>query len=290
MRSPFYDVSRITARQNGVEMVMRPENVDFIASTVKQIKKTADVTNCILRIKKVTSTHVQWTQLYQSIHAGIKIAQLVLMFLNDPDKSEVDKKYLSELFSGLPIKEIEQVFKRLDDTVDIEATLQGFKDIQEAGSNIVYISDGFDEKLDNFRNIYSHLEDILRNAAKQTLMAVPILDAVSVQYVPQVGYLVIIATTDMHLLSPYPDFSFAYSLDEFSYFKSSITAELDERIGDIKADISDRQKVLLLQLENEILNCEEGLHMLNYVIGCLDAIISLGTVAKGKTLTLTLTV
>ena len=259
MRTPFCDKERIIARQNGVEMVMRPENIDFINAVSTQIKKFADITSCILKIKKVTGTHKDWTKLYHSIDAGMKIARLVLDFLQDPGKIETDKQYLSNIFVGLPIHKIENLFNHLTQAIDVQTTMKKVDDIEEIGScGIVYIRDGFDLQLDKLRHVYDHLEDILKNAAKHTLNAVPILDSVSVQYVPQVGYLVIVDGGDEHLLHSYPDFKYAYSIDGFCCFKNSITADLDDRIGDIKADISDRQKLLLVELENALLECEEG--------------------------------
>ena len=283
MKSPFCDIPRIVTRQDGVEMVTRAENIDFTKSIVRQIMKSSDVSASILRIKRVTTAHNEWIKLYQSIEAGVNITRLVLDFLRDPNKADSDKRYLNFTFKGLPIDDIEMARCSLLQAMDIEATLQGFGAIFEqsaTGQHSVYIREGFDPALDNLRDIYLHLESILKNAASQTLNSVPILNSVSVQYVPQIGYLVIVRADESHKLDHQSEFTFAYTQDEFSYYKSSVTDQLDEEIGDIMANISDRQKAHLLRLENIILDNEEGLHHLSYIISNLDAIISLGSVAS----------
>ena len=285
MRSPFSEISHIESRQNGVEMVTRVENSEFIKSIIKQIKRSSEISASILRIKRVTNAHGEFVKLYQSIEAGIIIARDVLDFLQDSSKENSDKSYLNSTFAGLPIHDIEGVFQSLFEVVDIEATLQGLGNINESTatgslSHSVYIREGFDATLDNLRDIYLNLDSILKNAANQTLNSVPILESVSVQYVPQIGYLVIVSAQESHKLDHQPDFAYAYSQDGFSYYKSKITAQLDEEIGDIAANISDIQKQHLLQLENIVLDNEQGLHLLSYIMSNLDAIISMGTIAS----------
>ncbi len=67
------------------------------------------------------------------------------------------------------------------------------------------------------------------------------------------------------------------------YFKHAVVYALDESIGDIHARLQDRQKVLLLEMECEVLDCGEY-HLLQLAVflESLDAIISLGTIAKER--------
>ena len=69
------------------------------------------------------------------------------------------------------------------------------------------------------------------------------------------------------------------------YFKHPVVYALDESIGDIHARLLDRQKDLLLEVECEVLECEYHFLQLAVILECLDAIISLGSIAKERNYT-----
>lgn len=74
-------------------------------------------------------------------------------------------------------------------------------------------------------------------------------------------------------------FRFVFQQAGVHYFKHRIVEALDASVGDIKSDIADRQRVLLLQLEEILLDCESDLLQLSIALSTLDALISLGTLA-----------
>jgi DNA mismatch repair protein MSH5 len=127
-----------------------------------------------------------------------------------------------------------------------------------------------------------------------------------VEYVPQVGYLVAVQEAELHLLEnsfpalDHPDpipathvveplqeaqlppadaFRFVFQQAGVHYFKHCIVEELDCSVGDIKSDIADRQRTLLIQLEDTLLDAECTLQQLSTSLSTLDALISLGTLA-----------
>ena len=54
--------------------------------------------------------------------------------------------------------------------------------------------------MDSLRYIYDHLDDELTQIAKEILQQAPLLSHVSVEYLPQVGYLIAIQEDDQHFL------------------------------------------------------------------------------------------
>ena len=74
-------------------------------------------------------------------------------------------------------------------------------------------------------------------------------------------------------------FTFVFKQAGVHYFKQAIVEELDQSIGDIKSTIADRQRVLLLQIEDHLLEFEEQLLQLTITLSTIDALISLGTLA-----------
>jgi DNA mismatch repair ATPase MutS len=69
------------------------------------------------------------------------------------------------------------------------------------------------------------------------------------------------------------------------YFKHPVVFTLDDSIGDIHARLLDRQKDLMLEVECEVLECEYHFLQLAVILESLDAIISLGTIAKERNYT-----
>jgi DNA mismatch repair ATPase MutS len=55
--------------------------------------------------------------------------------------------------------------------------------------------------------------------------------------------------------------------------------DLDEEVGDIASDIKDRQKTLLVAVEEMIIDSEEALQQLAVTFASLDAYLSLGSIA-----------
>ena len=66
------------------------------------------------------------------------------------------------------------------------------------------------------------------------------------------------------------------------YFKHPVVQDLDHTIGDIHSKVSDRQKEVLLDVEGEVLECEYHLMCLAVILESLDAVISLGRLAKER--------
>lgn len=72
---------------------------------------------------------------------------------------------------------------------------------------------------------------------------------------------------------------FVYHQAGKNYYKNEVVYELDEKIGDVKNHIIDRQKQLLLLIEDKLLEFESSLHELTEILATMDVIISLGMIA-----------
>ena len=106
----------------------------------------------------------------------------------------------------------------------------------------------------------------------------------SVEYFPQLGYLVAIQDDKLHLLHDdlgdiESKFQFIFKQDSLRYFKHDIVNEMDEEIGDIKSKIIDRQRSITIDIEECLLDIEYQLQQLSLELASLDALISLGTIA-----------
>lgn len=165
---------------------------------------------------------------------------------------------------------VRQVLDTLNRSIDFNLSQE---------TNQLTIRSGFHFPLDQLREIYGNLEGVLTNAAHEILQEVPLLNRVSVEYVPQIGYLVAVDMKEKDFLVT-DQFHFIYGQGDTYYYKNKLVYALDDEIGDIQANISDCQKALILQVEDELLEAEPQLQQLSYLLGTLDAIASLGVIAK----------
>eukprot|EP01041_Mallomonas_annulata_P008542 gene8542-17619_t len=269
MLRPFCDRSRILDRQNGIAMAVRSGNMDFVSDVCKLMRKVHDIPRLLLRIKKVAATPVEWMRLYHSLEAGLPIVDLLEAFLSQT-RDESDQSYVRELLGQCTTQVARQVFEALRRSIDFNAS-------QDSG--VLTLLSGYDDVLDSLRDRFDGLESLLTDAAHVILEEIPLLSRVSVEYVPQVGYLVAVEGSEQHLLPP-QDFTFVYAQEDVGYFKNSVVYELDDGVGDVRADIADRQRVLALDLEDLVLEAEAHLQQLAAVLSTLDAILALGAIAK----------
>jgi DNA mismatch repair ATPase MutS len=72
-------------------------------------------------------------------------------------------------------------------------------------------------------------------------------------------------------------FQFIFAQDNIRYFKHAVVSDMDEKIGDIKSIILDRQKMLMLHIEDSLLDAEPQLQHISIIMATLDALISLGS-------------
>ena len=160
------------------------------------------------------------------------------------------------------------------------------------------------------REVRGNLETHLTAAAHAVLEMAPLLPHVTVEYVHQVGYLVAVAEPHVQFLqslgsAPIPDeldpgyesvldpsaaphrptssrdeFQFVFKEDGIHYYKHDVVYALDDSLGDCHTLIEDKQKALMLGLEEQVLDHECELQQMSAAMAQLDAVISLGTVAQ----------
>lgn len=75
-------------------------------------------------------------------------------------------------------------------------------------------------------------------------------------------------------------FRFIYEDNGIFFYKHRIVADLDVEIGDIRSIINDRQRALLREIEDCVLDAEYSLQHLSNILSIVDAIISLGAIAS----------
>lgn len=107
------------------------------------------------------------------------------------DKAVEHRQYIEELLLPMSMSSIQLVHRLVTEAIDPK---------ESAATQSVYIRPGYDEQLDRERELFDNLEGELTAAAHRVLEQVPLLQHVSVEYVPQIGYLVAVRSAEVHLL------------------------------------------------------------------------------------------
>lgn len=268
MARPLFNKDNILARQDGIQVLMRPENTDFVSKVMMLLRKIFDMPKLVLRIKKVAASHKEWCKLITAMGASLHLFEEISLFYNHAIH-DLDKRFILDLIQAEDIKIISNAYATLNEAIDIENSLS---------TGDMVFAQGFSAQLDEMTELYDNLETHLTEAAKSILQVVPLLNQVAVEYVPQVGYLAAIDSTDADFLSA-EDFKLVYEMGSRGFFKCNACYQLDDQLGDIKGNIADLKKNITLSLEEVLLEAESSIVGVSLSIGALDATLSLALVA-----------
>lgn len=267
MLRPFYNRDSIVHRQNGIEFTMHQDNRGYINDVSKLLRSVGNLPNSLLKIKKVSATYREWTLLHKTLGAILTISDLTAYFTESSINFE-DKEYIEQIFSNNDIDSVRGIFNFLLAAIDFDLTEE---------SKVVVIREGYDGALDEMRRVLDSLPVELNQAAHAILEQCPLLQNVTVEYIPQFGYMSAVDPAEAMFLDE-QDFSFKYQ-DDKCYYKCAVVEALDDRIGDIKNSILDYQKQMMVVIEETVLDKETELIAVSYALGEIDALIALGEVA-----------
>ncbi|CAM9207864.1 unnamed protein product [Scytosiphon promiscuus] len=274
MLKPLHNIAAISARQNSVEVLMRSENAEICRRMRSQLKKSFDMTRIIMRIKKVASTFADWCKLIQSIEAALDVRDgLSVLRASATATIVVDGSYDNHDFLARLLDNIDSVVLRRC----LEGLCEVIDPVASAQDKDLVIRAGFDEELDRMKDILNDLPEILRGVGQIVLNENALLEELSVEYVPQIGFLTTLHERFGDLVPE--DFSFAFAQGDTVYYKSPTMREVDDGIGDIQAQITDKQAKIMRELEEALIEEEGAVHAAAAVLAELDASLALASVA-----------
>eukprot|EP00752_Nemacystus_decipiens_P013400 g11865.t1 len=224
--------------------------------------------------RQVASSFADWCKLIQSIEAALEIREGLAILKTSADAAvAVEGSYGQQAFLGYLIESIDSVVLRrcLEGLCEVIDTVASVQDKE------VVIRPGFDDELDRMRDLLGDLPEILRRVGKIVLNDNALLEELSVEYVPQIGFL-----TALHErfsdLKP-DDFTFAFTQGDTVYYKSPTMHDVDDGIGDIQGKITDKQAKIMRELEEALLEEEGSFHTAAAALAELDAALALAAVA-----------
>ncbi|KAG7379942.1 MutS protein msh5 [Phytophthora pseudosyringae] len=262
MLAPLVSGAEIDERQRSVAFFTDSENDEVRQLLFGKLKRFRDVAGIFQRIKRRCASVGDWCRFAASTASFLEAQSLF------EDIRETSNSSLPNVFSRVTTERgIIHVSNLLGNVVDFEESQK---------ENIVVIRSGVSEALDAARERYEDLDNVLTEVAFQVQEANPALSSITVQYIPQVGYVICCESP-----TTLPDFVFQFQEDDTTfYYKDACCRDLDESIGDIYGYILDIQRELLEELTMALLEYESSMHEMTWVMSYLDCMISFASCAK----------
>ncbi|CAD6927921.1 unnamed protein product, partial [Tilletia laevis] len=161
--------------------------------------------------------------------------------------------------------------------------IAGIIDFDESASESrICIKTGYDEELDQWKQLYAGLPDLLNRIAQDIRPDVdPKFKEITVCYFPQLGYLLAIPVTeDMSDQLPTLDgWDFQFASENAMYFKGDKMRDLDTHLGDIHTFIVEREIEHLFALQEAICQHASVLLQIADLFAELDCLLALAEAA-----------
>ncbi|CAI5731867.1 unnamed protein product [Peronospora destructor] len=262
MLTPLVSSVQIDERHNSVAFFADAENDELRQLLSGKLKRFRDAAGIFQRVKRRCASVGDWCRFAASIGSFLEAQSLIESI------SETSNMSPPNLFSRiLKERDVVHVSNLLGNVVDFEESQQ---------ESTIVIRSGVSEALDAARKRYEDLDNVLTEVAFQVQEANPVLSSITVQYIPQVGYVICCESP-----TTLPDFVFQFQEDDTTfYYKDACCRDLDESIGDIYGYILDAQRELLEELTLVLLEYEGSIHEMTWIMSYLDCLISFASCAK----------
>lgn len=291
MLKPLVDREAIQQRHDGVEMFLRS---DFQASTgvlLTQLEKIGAIDRIMLRMSKCQTTGMDFVVLARSLSSALtichtletafvpKLSSLLESIRGDEHSSESVVRFeryllfLQGIMQRCSIQSLRDVRQRISEIIDEDATL-------EEADSFVVVKLGFHEELDCAKEKFDALDVILADAGKQVIAHYPGMRNVCAVFLHQLGFLVSINKGEHNFddaTNTFPgmpqEFKCVFSNTNEAFFKNDLMHELDHTIGDVHGFIQDTERMIVSELEEDILDHESHLRSTFNAIAELDCIL-----------------
>ncbi|EDO15257.1 hypothetical protein Kpol_461p11 [Vanderwaltozyma polyspora DSM 70294] len=282
--TPLSDKDQIEARFNIVDTFISKVNAITFENLCFHITKCPDVSNVFNKFISNGPSYIAWRRINDFLLNGIEIHHCLTLLNHETrtqDIIETTKKTIST-------SDLKNLVREINSVIDFE--------LSQESKNLV-IREGIDDKLDECRQVYRQLEDILNSLANEVEVSIfevisqgefnPDLskdNLINALYIPQLGYLITLDNS----FEGYIDCSELFGWKEVFrtptniYFKDERSKRLDEEFGDIYGNISDLEIDILLKLQERVFENATLIQNFNKLIIELDVLSSFARVSIEK--------
>lgn len=254
--SPLSNINKINERLQIIDCLLR--NHSSFESISNSMKNIPNITHVLSLIQEGNSQLSNWVNLSKFLENSIPILSSVSQ-LNDKSP------FFIEILNKVDASELSKLNDIILKTIDFDSS----KDWKR-----VYIRDGFNEELDEFKVRYSELENVLRDLAYELSLRHTQFpaDSLNLVYIPQLGYLI---SLDLGYENIPESWEEVFQTTTNIYFKDEISEKMDSDYGDIYQMMIDLEIEILYDLQLNLLRFESKLIEIGSLFGKLDSYCSL---------------
>ena len=288
MKAPLIDGGRIQERLAAIEFLHTAGGRELLSTLRRMLKRLHDIPRILQRLRKATADARHWFGLQQSIATFVEAHATLLAARRStrdatprPEASPPPAAAAAAATAAAALPAFLEAAAEDIQPEALTACLDLLSVVDWAQSRAIkslVIAEGVSEQLDAMRETYDVLDRILNANAHEILAETPLLDEIRVEYLPQVGYLVVVPADKADLVPP--NFRFVYEEDGHGFFKEPHCERLDAEVGDIQSDILDAQACIIRELESRILAREAVLRAAADAVARVDCLLALAVAAS----------
>jgi DNA mismatch repair ATPase MutS len=168
MSKPYCDLNKILERQKGIQFIFKEGNREMLSQLAFNLKNFSDVPRLLLRIKKVEATVSDWCHLYASLTNALSIVDKIHSHKQnlDEENNADDIAFIDRLFGNCNKYVLRNLIRVMSSVIDFSRSAEERK---------IFIQEGYDQVLDQKREVCSKIDDYLFNAAQTILEDISIL-------------------------------------------------------------------------------------------------------------------
>ncbi|EXJ86901.1 hypothetical protein A1O3_03855 [Capronia epimyces CBS 606.96] len=283
---PSLEVDPINSRLDIVSIFVRPDNEEACRKLSKNLSKVKNMRATVTLLKKGIDSGKQkhnafksgvWASLLDFCYHTIEIADTLQEVLG------ADRLPLCVVAADvLDRYHLQRLGRMVYEMVDLDASTDQQRTV---------IKPGINDQLDEVKNVYDGMNDILTTKAVEMARALPAGVNVDLQvtYLPHMGFHL---GVPLDLTSGQPVYDGrelgwqrTFNTDKQVYFKNGAMHELDEDLGDLYAVICDFEIEIAYDLAQKVLEDEKLLVAVSDLCGELDCNLAFAHTARQFKLT-----
>ncbi|KAE8186247.1 hypothetical protein CF335_g7499 [Tilletia laevis] len=265
---PTTDIAVIENRQAAISTFSSHRNTAAIQSITRELKGVKNIPVMVTKLLNGTARLLDWKAVLKFCYHALIIREAILDLSVEEPVEVVDKA------KGMCDKKVLNFCSQ---------NIAGIIDFDESASESrICIKTGYDEELDQWKQLYAGLPDLLNRIAQDIRPDVdPKFKEITVCYFPQLGYLLAIPVTeDMSDQLPTLDgWDFQFASENAMYFKGDKMRDLDTHLGDIHTFIVEREIEHLFALQEAICQHASVLLQIADLFAELDCLLALAEAA-----------
>ncbi|KAL9226114.1 hypothetical protein vseg_001964 [Gypsophila vaccaria] len=281
---PIIDLETLNSRLDAIAFFLCSEELMVsLRGTLKSIK---DVPYIIKKFNSPSSlcTSSDWAAFLKSLSSLLHLNKIFEVGISETLREHINHFNLNiiDKAASCITTELSYVYELVIGVVDVTR-------VKEKGCATI-VKEGFCDELDELRQIYEELPELLEEVSSLELARLPTLQGEkhtpSIVYIHQIGYLLCIfgQKLDESTLKNLEDVEFAFSDGESEqrryFYRTSKTRELDDVLGDIYHKFLDMERVIIRDLISHVLLFSTHLLKAVNFAAELDCFLSLAVVAQ----------